>query len=116
LIGDEEEIYCCRYCGCPFQNIDLTLFEVGFSYGGEKYYGCRKCSFKTLGIESEDQLTDKLRLREYRCKLERMNEKKSSPEKSARFHYNSATTDKNIRQYTSDRRKNKRPNLKMSIL
>jgi hypothetical protein len=41
-----------------------------------------------------------------------MNEKKSSPEKSARFHYNSATTDKNIRQYTSDRRKNKRPNLK----
>jgi hypothetical protein len=53
LIGDEEEIYRCRYCGCAFQNIDFTFFEVGFSYDSEKYYGCRKCSFKTLGIEGE---------------------------------------------------------------
>ena len=48
--NDHKQIRYCRYCNNRLRPIDYLFFEFGFDLDGKKYYGCRNCSFKYLGI------------------------------------------------------------------
>jgi hypothetical protein len=50
IIDDNKQIRYCRYCNNRLGPIDYSFFEFGFDLHGEKYYGCRNCSLKYLGI------------------------------------------------------------------
>jgi len=45
-----KQIRYCRYCNNRLRPIDYSFFEFGFGLDSKKYYGCRNCSFKYLGI------------------------------------------------------------------
>jgi len=55
--NDSKHVISCRYCNQRLEPIDYSFFELGFDFDGKKYYGCRNCSFKYVGLTSEDRVT-----------------------------------------------------------
>lgn len=51
--NENEQVVSCRYCNNRLEPMDYSVFEFRFDFDGKKYYGCKSCSSKFLGIAAK---------------------------------------------------------------